>query len=418
MPVEFDRQQVLAHRVQVHEFDRRVDRPADLAVLDLGVQDTPVGAARQALAARLPESSGLFDGSDAQGTPTPDPLFGGADPLVLVWSHRGSPHLHRADDLVELAQALWPWSDADARARTGRAATRLGDAGIAPLEGLRLVAELWRSVLAGSGSKGLTKGEISAAVSERLPDEVPEWCRGCRSTHLNDLLFRLGALPAGARIVPGRTPLTFEPVSRWPGVLDRPTGTDRVVSAYLRLLGPATLVEAAGFLGTTAKAIGSGSPAGPGQWLGTWPEGMVTVRAAGRDRWMAEADVAEVADAPPPEMVRLVPASDPYLQTRDRDLLVPDAGHRRALWKVLASPGALLVDGEVAGIWRARQTRSTRSAKATGSSSGDGPGPDGGLEVTVEPFGRLSRATRAALEDEARGLARLRGLEAAKVRVP
>ncbi len=196
------------------------------------------------------------------------------------------------------------------------------------------------------------------------------------------------------------------------------------MSAYLRLLGPATVVEAAGFLGTTAKAIGSGSGAGPGRWLGDWPDGLVAVRVAGKDRWMAETDVAEVADAPPPEMVRLVPASDPYLQTRDRDLLVPDPGHRRALWKVLASPGALLVDGEVAGIWRARQTRSaksekaTRSGRSTRSSTGDGHAPDCRLEVTVEPFGRLSRATRAALEDEARGLARLRGLEAATIRVP
>jgi hypothetical protein len=398
--IEFDRQQVLAHRVHAHEFDRRVSSPADLAVLDLGIQDTPVGAARQALAARLPGSSA------PDGAWSDDALFGGTDPLALVWSHRGSPHLHRADDLVGLARALWPWSDADARARMGRAATRLEGAGIAPLEGLRLTAEAWHSVVTGSGSGGLTKGEISAAVTERLPDEVPEWCRGCQSTHVNELLFRLGALPAGARIVPGRTPLTFVPVSRWAGVPDTPTGTDRVVASYLQLLGPATEVEAAGFLGTTAKAIGTGAGGEAGGWLGEWPEGLVRVRVDGQDRWMAETDVDEVAAAPKPEMVRLVPASDPYLQTRDRELLVPDSARRQALWKVLSSPGALLVDGEVAGIWRAKQTKATKSD------------PQGVLVVTVEAFGRLDRATRSALDQEAQGLARVRGLEAAAVRVP
>ncbi len=400
MPIEFDRQQVLAHRVHIHEFDRRVARPADLAVLDLGIQDTPVGAARQALAARLPGSSA------SDGARSDDALFGGTDPLALVWSHRGAPHLHRADDLVGLARALWPWSDADARARMGRAATRLVGAGIAPLEGLRLTAEAWHSVVTGSGPGGLTKGEISAAVTERLPDEVPEWCRGCQSTHVNDLLFRLGALPAGARIAPGRTPLTFEPVARWAGVPDSPAGTDRMVSSYLRLLGPATAVEAAGFLGTTAKAIGVGAGGGPGGGLGDWPEGLVQVRVDGQDRWMAETDVEEVAAAPAPEMVRLVPASDPYLQTRDRDWLVPDPAHRQALWKILSSPGAVLVDGEVTGIWRAKQTKATKSD------------PEGALVITVEAFGRLSRTTRGALDQEALGLARVRGLETAEVRVP
>ncbi len=383
-PLQVDRQQVLAYRVHVHELDRRVGRASDLAVLDLGVQDTPVGAAAQALAARLAE-------------PAAD-LFAGPDPLALIWSHRGAPHLHRADDLVGLARALWPWSDADARARMGRAANRLAAAGITPLEGLRLTAEAWRAVLAGAGARQLTKGEVSAGVTDRLPEGVPEWCRACQSTHVNDLLMRLGALPAGARVVPGRTPLTFEAVPRWKGVPTHSAGTDRVVAAYLRLLGPGTTVEAAGFLGTTAKAIGGDGASADG-WLGRRPEALVPVRVAGQMRRMAESDVEALMSAPAPELVRLVPASDLYLQTRDRDLLVPEPAHRQALWKILSSPGAVLVDGEVAGTWRAKLVRSR-------------------LEVSVSPFGRLSKRVRAALEPEAEGLARWRGLEAAEVRLP
>ncbi|MER6593114.1 winged helix DNA-binding domain-containing protein, partial [Micromonospora purpureochromogenes] len=71
-----DRDRVLAHRAAAQQLDRPGLRPADLAVLDLGVQDTPYGSARLALAAR--GAAGLDD-----------------DRLELVWAARGAPHLHR-----------------------------------------------------------------------------------------------------------------------------------------------------------------------------------------------------------------------------------------------------------------------------------------------------------------------------------
>ena len=62
----------------------------------------------------------------------------------------------------------------------------------------------------------------------------------------------------------------------------------------------------------------------------------------------------------------------------DRELLVPDAGHRAALWTPRVWPGALLVGGDVAGTWR-------RS----------------GAVVTVQPWRRLTREERDAVEAEA-----------------
>jgi hypothetical protein len=80
---------------------------------------------------------------------------------------------------------------------------------------------------------------------------------------------------------------------------------------------------------------------------------------------------------------RLLPSGDAYflLLGDDRELLVPDADRRRALWTPRVWPGGLLVDGELAGTWRrAQQT------------------------VTIQTWRRLSRAARDAVESEAESL--------------
>jgi hypothetical protein len=77
---------------------------------------------------------------------------------------------------------------------------------------------------------------------------------------------------------------------------------------------------------------------------------------------------------------RLLPSGDVFylLQGVDRELLVPDPAHRAALWTSRVWPGALLVRGDVAGTWR-------RS----------------GAVVTVQPWRRLAREQREAVEAEA-----------------
>src|SRR3712207_9003985 len=94
-----DRTRVMAYRVAAVGLAERVtDRPGDLPLLDLGVQEYTPGSVQVALAART--SAELTD-----------------DRLVMVWAARGAPHLHRRTDLRRPAAALWPFSDADATAR-------------------------------------------------------------------------------------------------------------------------------------------------------------------------------------------------------------------------------------------------------------------------------------------------------------
>src|SRR5689334_19932364 len=97
--MDVDRDRVMAYRVAALGLaERGGQRPGDLAVLDLGVQEYTPGSVRVALAART--------GADLQD-----------DRLITVWAARGAPHLHRRRDLKTLVKALWPVSDADATAR-------------------------------------------------------------------------------------------------------------------------------------------------------------------------------------------------------------------------------------------------------------------------------------------------------------
>ena len=117
---------------------------------------------------------------------------------------------------------------------------------------------------------------------------------------------------------------------------------------------------------------------------------LTAVRTPIGDAWILTRDEPAFRAAPGPVApARLLPSGDAFylLQGDDRALLVPDADHRSALWTSRVWPGAVLVNGEVGGTWR-------RANEA----------------VTIETWGRPSRAARQAVEAEAAALP-LPGLE-------
>jgi hypothetical protein len=368
MTFEVERRQVLSYRTMALGLCRESAVPADLAVFALGLQDTNVDSARVALAARL---------APGDGDPVTDPSF------TLVWSYRGAPHLHRSQDLTALATALWPVSDADAVARLAAERKPLKAAGIPGRQAFAAAATAMRAVV----TAPLPKGEVSAGVTARLPEPYRYWCHSCRATHIYGGLFQSVGLFAGVRLEPDRSPAVLAPLDDRPAVPSGSDGTGDLLRTYAALLGPATPAAAAGYLGSTATAL---KP--------VWPDDMVEVRVDGRRAWIPPERADALRAAPTSTgVVRLLPPSDPYLQARDRDLLVPDKARQKAVWRIIGNPGAVLADGEIAGSWRAR-VRGKR------------------IELTVQPFDVLPATTRAAIEDEAERVARVRGATEVRVR--
>lgn len=145
---------------------------------------------------------------------------------------------------------------------------------------------------------------------------------------------------------------------------------------YLQVFAPATAWSFAKWAGLR-----------PGEASGAF-EGLAgrltPVRTPDGDAWiLADDEAALRMQATPAESIRLLPSGDAYylLWGADRELLVRDAKQRAALWTTRVWPGALLVNGEIAGVWR-------RSA----------------AEVSLSAWRRLSSAERKAIEAEAASL--------------
>jgi len=145
---------------------------------------------------------------------------------------------------------------------------------------------------------------------------------------------------------------------------------------YLHVFGP-TSAEA------FAQWAGIGPPGGVAAFDGL-RRSLTPVRTPVGDSWILSSDEPTFrAAAGPAASARLLPSGDTYflLQGGDRELLVPDASRRRALWTPRVWPGGVLADGEIVGTWR----------RSLGT-------------VTIQSWRRLSRAARDAVEVEARAL--------------
>ncbi|MGV9361416.1 DNA glycosylase AlkZ-like family protein [Amycolatopsis sp. NPDC003731] len=357
-----DRRQVLAYRIAEHGLHRTAKDVADLAVVRAGLQDSMRDTALLALVARLDGPVALDD-----------------ERLVLAWTLRGAPHFHLRSDLPEAIRALVPLDDADALARMLWQRKEMAATGLAATEVVFTAAGALRKVV----TKPMSKGAVSTAVTKVLPPSFSRWCRGCHATHIQEQLMRIATPHAGVRLVTGASPATLAPLEgrgRMRKTPD-PAAATAVIERYLGLNGPASPGDAAEFAGTARAVVDR-----------TWPAGLVSVQVEGKTRYLPEDRLPALENPPEPDVVRLLPPLDPFIQARDKALLVPDPLRRKEVWKMLGNPGVLVADGDIAGTWR---------TKGSGAK----------LTFTVTAFDPLRPALREEAEAEAARVAAARGFE-------
>jgi uncharacterized protein YcaQ len=274
--------------------------------------------------------------------------------LTKTWAMRGTLHLLPTAELP-----LWTGAQAALRPRT-ESSTWLRHFKLTPAQAQAILEHVPAALADGP----LTREALAAEVARRAGQpELEERLGGGYGDLLKPVAFRGGLVFArsdGPRVRFVR-PAPFAP-------LDRGEATREVARRFLAAYGPASREDLAKWFGT---------PSAP--QAGRWIEALdaVEVDVDGRRGWLLAADAAEAEAARPTGAVRLLPAFDQYVVASPRDALPP--GRRERVYRAGGwfSP-VLLVDGEIAGVWRR----------------------EGGA-VAIEPFAPVGAEVRAAAEAEA-----------------
>jgi len=219
-----------------------------------------------------------------------------------------------------------------------------------------------------------------------VPKELTYYCRGCGAQHIAGNVWQHSGLAGGVQVESRGRDATLGPIPDGPPQPAANEGVGELITTYLRFLGPASPAEVAKYLGSSTAEMKR-----------VWPAGLAEVAVDGKKRWLPESEMSTLTKAARPSGVRLIPGMDPLLQARDRDLLMPDRAQQKEVWRILGNPGAVLVDGEIAGVWRAKMAGHKR------------------VDLTVTPFAPLPASRRKQVEDEAAAVARGRGVPEATV---
>ena len=91
---------------------------------------------------------------------------------------------------------------------------------------------------------------------------------------------------------------------------------------------------------------------------------MCRVQVGAAKRYMLAADLPLLCRETPPSGLRLLGAHDPYLDLRDREVILENKTLQRRVWRTVANPGAVLEDGRVVGIWKSKTDKDRLEIRA------------------------------------------------------
>lgn len=345
-------EQVRAFRLRAHHLDGWRPCANVLEVVGAcGMQNSPPRAWETALANRIEGCSS----ADAIR------LLHEEQSLMQAWSLRGAPYVIPTAEADAFLTSLVPERD-EPWIYTDGIGLALEALGMGFDEALALVLQVMpRLDEVTIASKVALDQTIADWVEPLLPPEKRAAWRspsmygspdkqtvgGAAVSFLLRPCAFLGRVVFGER--DGMTP-TFTSFKRWTGhALEvRPDAQARLARKFLHCYGPATSTQFGSWLGCSgvqARRL----------WA-TVADELEPVSAADSRAFILASDRERLCEPPAfPRDLLLLSAHDPYLDQRDRATLQPDKALQRRIWRTVANPGAIVLRGEVVGLWTTKK---------------------------------------------------------------
>jgi hypothetical protein len=334
-------------RVRTHHLDQRLPAQQLLtAAGTIGFQNSPPGAWEQAVFNRIAD----ITAAELRA------MLEKQKSLLQAWSFRGAPAVFPTQDAAVFLNALVAEKNEGPWIYTAGLVPSLPQLGIDYPTLLTVVGQATKAVLADKIITG--KGQLDAAIAEAVAADLPAakqatWQQpspyGAKQT-LGEAAVSFMLRPASFQGLvvfgkrSGQSP-SFTSPQHWGVDWPQESGALRELAwRYVHAHGPTNRQEFTKWLGCSTAQ---------GQRLWALIAGEVTAVDAGS---VLTADVSEFQkNAGPTGTLRLLGPHDPYLDANGRDLLLPDKKLHRKVWRTVGNPGAVLLDGQIVGVWRQRK---------------------------------------------------------------
>ena len=386
--MELSTRQIRAHRLRTHHLDQKYPFGELLAVAGTcGLQNSPPGAWETAAFCRLKNCT----------LPQLHQVLYQKKELLQAWSIRGVPLIFPTADSSVFLSALIAQEGEEPWIYTKGIGLALDHLGMSFSELLPLV-ESTAEYLEDHTIK--SKEELDRVLAQLVAEQLPpqkqslwnapsmygspdrQTVGGAAVSFLLRPCSFKGLVVFGER--EGISP-TFTSPLRWLGHKPAPfaQGEAELARRFLHAYGPATPRAFADWLGST-----------PAQAKRLWrqiEEELEPVTAAGKKAFILQSDRESFRRADTEESLLLLGPHDPYLDIRDRAILLEDTAAQRQVWRTVGNPGVILKSGKIIGIWKTRTQREK-------------------LSVTTTLWQPLSTPEQKELERQMEGYASFRGL--------
>lgn len=386
--MELSARQIRAHRLRAHHLDQKYPFGELLTVAGTcGLQNSPPGAWETAAFCRLKDCT----------LPQLQQALYQEKELLQAWSIRGVPLIFPTADSDVFLSALIAQDGEEPWIYTKGIGLALDHLGMSFAELLPLV-ESTAEYLEDHTIK--SKEELDRVLAQLITEQLPD-----QKQSLWNAPSMYGApdrqTVGGAAVSFLLRPCSFKGLV----VFGEREGISPTFTSPLRWLGHKLVLSAQGAAELARRFLHAYGPATPrafADWLGSTPaqakrlwrqieEELEPVTAAGKKAFILQSDRESFRCADTEEALLLLGPHDPYLDIRDRAILLEDTAAQRQVWRTVGNPGVVLKGGKIIGIWKTRIQREK-------------------LSVTTTLWQPLSTPEQRELERQMEGYASFRGL--------